>query len=366
MSRKRRLLWIAGCLALAVALVPPASSVYFRATGGEGCASSCHEIRDTYNLWHESTHRSVACASCHGDAFTSGVAFELANARRLFRHLGDTIPEQIRVKGIDVATMTDRCRNCHRQEFADWKAGPHGSTFSTIFLDGQHNRATRLRDDCFRCHGSYYEGPIRQLVTPIDMRGPWKFTDAQWSQQPAIPCLACHQMHRRGEPLQGQAKPRPHPATGEEVERPSVALFDRREMQHVPVSDLPLPAMLDGARLVRLSPDQRQTLCYECHAPLPTRQVGSGDDRTGMGVHEGIGCLACHEKHGQKTRASCATCHPRLSNCGLDVEKMDTSFASATSRHNVHFVKCRDCHAKGVPKRREPNAELSPVAQILK
>ena len=52
-------------------------------------------------------------------------------------------------------------------------------------------------------------------------------------------------------------------------------------------------------------------------------QVGSGDDRTGIGVHEGLSCLACHQKHGQQTRASCANCHPRLSNCGLDVEKME-------------------------------------------
>jgi len=54
----------------------------------------------------------------------------------------------------------------------------------------------------------------------------------------------------------------------------------------------------------------------------------------------------------QTTRASCAGCHPRLSNCGLDVEKMDTTFFSPRSKHNVHFVKCVDCHAKGVPKRR--------------
>jgi hypothetical protein len=129
-------------------------------------------------------------------------------------------------------------------------------------------------------------------------------------------------------------------------------LFDRREQLHVAATDLPLPAMRDKDRPVRMSPDARQALCYQCHAPLATRQAGSGDDRTGMGVHEGISCLACHEKHGETTRASCATCHPRLSNCGIDVEKMDTTFASAQSKHNIHFVKCADCHTKGVPKKR--------------
>ena len=352
-TKRRRILWIAGCLLLALVLVAPASSVYYRATAGEGCASGCHEIRDTYNLWHESTHRSVPCAACHGDALNSGPQLELANMRRLIRHVRDEVPEQIRIKGIDVVAMTDRCQTCHRQEFADWQAGPHGSTFTKIFLDAKHNRNTRLRDDCLRCHGSYYEGGIGELVMPIDTQGPWQFVDAKWSQQPAIPCLGCHQMHRRGEPLRQRTTPRPHPAKAEEIQRPSIALFDRRTMSHVPLSDLPLPSMLDGARAVRMSPDQRQALCYECHAPLATRQVASGDDRTGMGVHEGISCLACHEKHGQKTRASCSTCHPRLSNCGRDVETMDTSFFSATSKHNIHFVKCSDCHTKGVPRRAE-------------
>ncbi len=123
-------------------------------------------------------------------------------------------------------------------------------------------------------------------------------------------------------------------------------------MTHIPVDRLPLPAMRDGERVVRASNDRRQALCYQCHAPVSTFEVRSGDDRTPVGVHEGISCLACHQKHGRNTRASCATCHPRLSNCGIDVETMDTTFKSKTSVHNVHFVKCADCHTKGVPKRK--------------
>jgi hypothetical protein len=33
-----------------------------------------------------------------------------------------------------------------------------------------------------------------------------------------------------------------------------------------------------------------------------------------------------------------------MSNCRLDVEKMDTTFASKTSKHDIHRVKCADCH----------------------
>jgi hypothetical protein len=108
--------------------------------------------------------------------------------------------------------------------------------------------------------------------------------------------------------------------------------------------------MHDGDRTIKISPDIRQALCYQCHAPLATMNVASGDDRTPVGVHEGLSCFACHQGHGQQTRASCATCHPQLSNCGLNVETMDTTFKSTKSPHNIHFVKCIDCHTKGVPK----------------
>jgi hypothetical protein len=81
-------------------------------------------------------------------------------------------------------------------------------------------------------------------------------------------------------------------------------------------------------------------------------QAGSGDDRTPLGVHAGLSCFACHQKHGENARQSCATCHPRLSNCGLDVEKMDTTFFNLKSPHNIHNVRCLDCHPMGVPNRK--------------
>ena len=110
--------------------------------------------------------------------------------------------------------------------------------------------------------------------------------------------------------------------------------------------------MKEGDRAVRVSPDTRQGVCYQCHAPEWTFEAGSGDDRTCIGVHEGISRLSCHGKHGQSTRASCRECHPRMSNCGLDVEIMDTTYRSQSSKHNIHFVKCLDCHPGGVPEKK--------------
>jgi hypothetical protein len=145
---------------------------------------------------------------------------------------------------------------------------------------------------------------------------------------------------------------------------------------HIAAVALPLPVVFDGVRRVNVSPDPRQGVCYQCHAPRPADaenvaavkgwglQAGSGDDRTPMGVHEGISCVACHNSHNQSARASCKNCHPQMSHCGIDVEKMDTTFVSATSPHNIHWVKCTDCHQHGIPavKAHPPVQAVAPLA----
>jgi hypothetical protein len=343
---------VAVLVALALLLLLPGASMRYASSGkGKSCVR-CHEIQPQYDLWISSSHRNMVCENCHGDALTLDAGFHLNNLHRLMSHLKDDVPERIRLRSLDIPVMVERCAKCHRQEFAQWQSGPHSATYSRIFLDKEHNSKRLLMDDCLRCHAMHYEGDITSLVTPIDTKGPWSIRNSELASRPVIPCLACHQVHRQGAPLMKANAEGRIAGPEQEIARPSVALFDRRGLRHIPVERLPLPAVLDGARPVKMSPDQRQALCYQCHAPQAAMQVGSGDDRTPMGVHEGLSCLACHEKHAQKTRASCKNCHPRLSNCGIDVEKMDTTFLSATSKHNVHFVKCADCHTKGVPKKK--------------
>lgn len=289
---------------------------------GEGCLG-CHEMSFSTDAFRASTHRSIGCQTCHGGTM------QAANVMKGFKHAGDSVPEQIRIRQGDIPRLIEGCRSCHQQQFAEWQAGPHGSTYEKILLDAKHNRERPLRDDCLRCHGMHFEGGIREAVARAK-------TDL--AKQPVMPCLACHSIHAEGEPASRRE------IRSKERVRPSLALWDRREMQHITAARLPVPTMLKGGRAVKISPDPRQALCYQCHAPVASMQVGSGDDRTPIGVHEGLSCAACHQRHGQDTRASCVTCHPRLSNCGLDVEKMDTSFASKTSRHNIHWVTCGDCH----------------------
>lgn len=348
----KRIILIAGLLIVASILMVPGASLYFEVGGGTRC-TSCHEMQPLYETSHVSSHRNIGCGKCHGDALTLDSSFHMNNAQRAWSHLQGDLPEQIGFANKYVMAVDQQCRSCHRQEYAKWESGPHSASYARLFLDKKHNTDNMLEDDCLRCHGMYYEGGIGDLVQPVSRTGPWRLAQPELANMPSMPCPTCHQMHRQGEPMQKAGVEGRKPGPAQEVARPSLALFDRRTQQYVPVAELPMPALKEGERAVKMSKDQRQALCYQCHAPTAAMQVGSGDDRTGLGVHEGISCLACHEQHGQKTRASCASCHPKMSNCGLDVEKMDTTFFSADSKHNIHWVKCADCHAKGVPKKKQ-------------
>ncbi len=338
----RRKLWIlpAGVVAAALLSVP-AANYYYRSSWGAGCAR-CHEIAFNYDVWRHSAHQKINCTDCHASSWQT-------NLRRVVAHVRGEVPAQVRLRGEDVYAMLPRCRGCHRQEFAQWSSGAHSTTYARVFTDREHNRKRLLMDDCLRCHGMHFDGGVEALVEPVGTAGPWRLRDSAYAERPAIPCMACHSFHRQGTPL---ARPEQRVGARQEIVRPSVGLFDRRTRMNVAAAALPLPAINEGTRPVRVSPDQRQSLCYQCHAPLSSMQAGSGDDRTPLGVHEGLSCLACHQKHGQATRQSCADCHPRLSNCGIDVEKMDTTFLNPKSAHDVHTVKCLDCHPRGVPKKK--------------
>lgn len=336
---------------LAALLMVPAASILYEAGAPDACAR-CHEMGAAVGQWRMSTHRGVACGACHGDALTADARFHWTNARRVADHWRGAVSEQGRLTPADIGKMLPRCQKCHQQEFASWAAGPHSITYEQVFLDEKHNAERHLMDDCLRCHGMHFEGGIRDLVQPLGAKGPWRLRRPELARQPAVPCLACHAVHRRGSLLEERRLEAKIAGRRQELHRPSLGFFDRRSRGPVSLALLVTPAVVAGGRVVKMSPDPRQALCYQCHAPLSTRQIFSGDDRTPMGVHEGISCLGCHDKHRQTTRATCANCHPRLSNCGLDVEKMDTTFADKNSKHNIHTVECAGCHPKGAPKRR--------------
>ncbi|MGB9604795.1 MAG: multiheme c-type cytochrome, partial [Bryobacteraceae bacterium] len=281
--------WLFGLLPPVLAL--PLVTVLYQGAGGASC-TRCHEIRGSFEAWRISTHRNEDCAACHGGLLTVDPEFHLNNLRRLVRHLRGQASEPPRLAQAGLDALIERCAVCHKQEHAAWQAGPHSITYARIFLDRDHNRKRALVDDCLRCHGMYFEGSMGDLVEPLDAKGSWRLKRPELANRPVLPCTACHQMHRPGEPARKPWVERAMTGPRQPVHKPSLALMDRRQMRPVGVKLLPLPEMREGSRRVRMSPDPRQGLCYQCHAPLAGFQVGSGDDRTPIGVHEGISCLA--------------------------------------------------------------------------
>src|SRR6185369_13796402 len=129
-------------------------------------------------------------------------------------------------------------------EFASWRSGRHSATYKDIFLNEKQNQRQLLTDDCLRCHGMHFQGPIRDLVTPLSRTGPWRVKNIEFASQPTVPCLACHRMHLKGRVLSASNEGKSIPGPQQEITPPSISFFDRRSFEHVSVPELPLPQML--------------------------------------------------------------------------------------------------------------------------
>lgn len=325
----RRLKWVVTLgMFLVVFLVASAvgSMAYFHFGDPQNTCASCHEMTGVHSAWSESAHRTLHCRNCHGGSLTLDAHALKSHINRVVQHFSGHGDKPIRLKETDVLRLHVACRSCHPQTFADWQGSRHSATYARIFLDESHNKMEQPAPDCLRCHGMFFKGHIEDLVSPLDNKGPWSLVDAAKRDQPAIPCLACHKIHAPAGPST------------------AACLYVRHEKAHISALLLTATGIKQGEREVRLSSDPRQRLCVQCHSPNALRQLGSSDDRTPAGVHEGLSCMDCHQTHSGSAKASCAACHPADSHCGLDVEKMDTTFHDLKSPHNIHTVACTDCH----------------------
>jgi hypothetical protein len=306
---------------------------YFHFANPQNTCASCHEMTGVHSDWAVSSHRTVQCRECHGGALTLDVHALESHLDRIISHFTGDPDKPVRLQERHVPELVDSCRKCHPQAYSDWQASRHSTTYARIFLDLEHNRTAPPTDDCLRCHGMFYHKDITDLVSASGTTGTWMLKDVARANQPAIPCLACHQVHAPADATQ------------------TASFYDHREQTHYSASLLPVAKVFQGERAVRVSRDPRQRVCMQCHAPDATHRLFSSDDRTPAGVHEGLSCRDCHWSHSNSAKASCNACHPADSHCGIDVCKMDTTYCSLDSRHNVHTVACQDCHIQGIPSK---------------
>jgi hypothetical protein len=336
---------------LLLAFVLFASYSGWNAASPARTCARCHEISHSFDLWARSAHRNIACKECHGTALSEGIHSLKEKAAMLFHHKSNLKPEDIKISEDQRMEVMQRCIACHQTEYAKWNSGGHAMNYSDVFLNSKHNKAEMPYDDCLRCHGMFYDkGNVRNIVEPLDTAGPWKLKSPSLAERPAIPCFACHQVHQPGYPGMRQNLDLPASLHYTRLQKSFASLYYRRDSMYFPVSMLPAPIINYSSRAVKISEDLNQRLCIQCHAPNAFNMGSTADDRTPRGVHEGISCLACHDSHSNSAIGSCKNCHPAISNCKLDVAKMNTTFSDKASKNNIHFVSCTDCHLAGRPK----------------
>ncbi len=317
----RREEWFFGAGLVVVALRPDGAGrePLLRIRAREGGCTSCHEMQPLYDQLarfqpsRTSPARSATAARSRRTSPSTGTM-----PRASYAHLRGDLPEQIGFPNSYVAGH-DRAVPGLPPPGVRRLAGRPAQRHLRAHLSRPEitTSANMLMDDCLRCHGMHFEGGIRDLVTPVARSGPWRLVPAELAEpaRHALPDLPRDAPRR---PAHGKSRTSTGRVPG--PRRRSRALRWRSSTgarsSYIPLADLPLPAMLDGDRPVRMSHDQRQALCYQCHAPVSTMQVASGDDRTGIGVHEGISCLACHRSTARRPGRPAPPAIPRCPTAG--------------------------------------------------
>jgi hypothetical protein len=318
---------------------------YWNTASPDKTCASCHEIGKSVQSQAQSSHRNFHCKECHGTALSNGIHSIKEKGMMVVNHITYKRVENIKLSEEQLLELLDNCNRCHSSEFAKWTSGGHSIDYQHVFVNTKHNTTEQINFDCLRCHGMFFEGTVNDVVEPLNIKGPWNLKEGKMATMPAIPCMACHQIHQEGRP-----NVRPDYSDPKTIfyQKKSVisklSFYDRHEKTYFPISELPKLNLWNGERNIKVSEDILMRNCVQCHAPNAQHQAGSSDDRTPRGVHEGLSCMACHEPHSNSAKNSCITCHPAISNCKIDVAKMNTSYADAKSPNNIHFVACVDCH----------------------
>jgi hypothetical protein len=203
------------------------------------------------------------------------------------------------------------CKACHTEEHKVWSTSLHAASPGDVLTNTEHNTAELLTDECITCHAPFQAGKLKigDLVQPIDQKGPWHLVDANVGKWEAIRCEVCHQVTSSA----------PN----------KLAFWDPATQAYVAVKD-------------------STELCEKCH------QAGTDDSRDLKGsVHEGLKCAQCHLAPGSKMNLdpheACKQCHPAVNPKHPDVTKLDTTYASADSKNNIHFITCKTCHGEAGP-----------------
>jgi hypothetical protein len=198
------------------------------------------------------------------------------------------------------------CATCHSADRVGWAGTLHAASAAAVLTNVEHNSTEQLIDECIQCHAPFEAGRyhIGDFVQPVDTVGPWHLVPANSGAWEAIKCESCHDI------------------TGSAPQ--ALAYYDPTAHAYAPVQNA-------------------TQLCEKCH------QVGTDDSRDLAGsVHAGLQCTDCHFQpgsgHSLDPTGACSRCHPGVNPKHPDVTKLNTTYASANSPNNIHFISCANCH----------------------
>jgi len=307
------------------------------------CAQ-CHEVAPSHTEWLNSAHAAIQCTECHGTALSNGIHSLKEKTGMIVTHFtGNKRNDDIHLTEAQVVDISNRCATCHQAEHAGWLASGHAVNYNEIYMDSVHNAMEKPYWDCLRCHGMFYDGNIHNLMALDGEPNEWKIRDKRQELLPTVPCLACHQMHTENPVSERTVYMADSPRTPT-MRNPRTALYMRADKMHLRSDKLTPVTMKEGERKVNIAKDPNTLLCMQCHSPNYVHSAGTEDDRTPVGVHEGISCTTCHKPHSGETQFSCDECHPAMSNCGIDVKQMNTTYKDPKSLNDIHQVSCNSCH----------------------
>jgi len=300
------------CL-LSILIVVGSYITWNRVDPDYSCAQ-CHEITPSHSKWKSSAHAGVHCIECHGTAISEGFHSLAEKSNMVLTHFTkEKTSDEIRLDERQILAIHRRCIACHQSEYAGWLASGHAVNYREIFMDSVHNALEKPYWDCLRCHGMFYDGNIHDLMALEDTSFiHWKIRDEKQEMLPAIPCLACHQMHTDNPVSQRFVTFSADSLRTSNARNPRIALYLRADKRYLRADKLPHPQMYNAESEISYASDPNTRLCMQCHAPNFKHQAGSEDDRTVTGVHWELSCTACHRPHSGETRESCAQCHSSL------------------------------------------------------
>ena len=192
----KMLIWYAIILFALCVVFSAGGYVAWNACDPQHTCAQCHEIKPTHEKWSKSAHADISCYECHGTAISNGLHSLKEKLGMVVSHFTKNVENRdIKMTEKQVLDVASRCVNCHRAEYSQWKSGAHSTTYANIFEDKVHNRAEKPYWECLRCHGMFYDGNIHSLMSLDGECESWKIRDEKQRGLPAIPCMACHQIH---------------------------------------------------------------------------------------------------------------------------------------------------------------------------